>query len=129
MLHYPFKNLQRCMTDFKIGQRSDPASAFNVHGRRDAWYLFHGICGKHLQGASSIKRGGRSIPNPDYYGDEDGEHIVRFDKFMRTMCYEELPYLPSGVQCADFVINKKGLRLASTAAAHGRRHARTSERP
>ena len=33
--------------------------------------------------------GGVSVQNPDHYGDEDGEMIVRFGRFIRNMCYEE----------------------------------------
>ena len=79
-----------------MGQRHDPASPFSVHGRLDAWNFWYGICGKHLQGGTSITVEGRKVSNPYYYGDEDGEMIVRFGRFMRDMCYEESPFLPSG---------------------------------
>ena len=45
---YPSENLQRCLTDFQIEQREVADAPFNVHGRRQAWNLFYGICGKHL---------------------------------------------------------------------------------
>ena len=71
LIHYPFENLQRSLDNFTVGLRLDPASPNSVHGRRDAWNLWLGICGEHLQGVTSIKVDGRKIRNPDYYGDED----------------------------------------------------------
>ena len=78
MLHYPGETLQRGLADFKIDQREVANALFNVHGRRQAWNLFHGICDKHFQGSTTIKRGGQTLQNPNYYDDEDGEMIVRF---------------------------------------------------
>ena len=99
MLHYPRENLQRRFADFQIEQREDTNAPFDVHGRRQAWNLFYGICGKHLQGFSTVRVGGISVQNPDYYGDEDGGIRVRFGRFMRNMCYEEAPFFPDGDEC------------------------------
>ena len=65
MLHYPRENLQRRLGDFQIEQREDTNAPFNVHGRRHAWNLFYGICGKQLQGFSTVKVGGIFLQNPE----------------------------------------------------------------
>ena len=61
------------------------------------WYT---IVGKHLQVAkSNIKVDGQKVENPEYVKDDGGEIILRFGNFLREMCYQEAPFLPTGDQC------------------------------
>ena len=61
------------------------------------WYT---IVGKHLQVAKShIKLDGQKFENPEYVKDDDGEMILRFGQFLREVCYQEAPFLPTGDQC------------------------------
>ena len=102
MMHYAHEPLQRSMECFTISKTRDLKSDFHRKGRYDAWNLFYTVVGKHLQGQKShVTINGVRVQNPLYVMDEDGELMWLFGNFLREMCYEEAPFLPTPDECVE----------------------------
>ena len=100
MIHYAHEPLQRSLENFTIKKPRDLESQFHKTGRYDGWKFFYTIVGKHSQGQKShVTINGKRAPNPLYVNDADGELIWLVGNFLREMCYEEAPFLPTPDDC------------------------------